>query len=73
MYQFIFAPYFDNFNVYSQELIPSEDVKSHIWKHLILLIGSIMLGLLICVILLKHVFGINIMVRTTEENTEELP
>lgn len=73
VYQFIFAPYFDNFNVYSQELIPSEDVKSHIWKHLILLIGSIMLGLLICVILLKHVFGINIMVRTTEENTEELP
>lgn len=72
VYQFIFAPYFDNFNVYSQELIPSEDVKSHIWKHFMLLIGSIVLGLLICVILLKRVFGIDIFVRNNEQNTENV-
>ena len=73
VYQFIFAPYFDNFNVYSQELVPSEDVKSHIWKHLVLLIGSIVIGLLISLILLKRLFGIDhIIVRKNDQNTENV-
>lgn len=57
IYQFIFLPYLDNFNIYSQELVPSEDVSSHMWKHIILLAGCIILGLLLFAFLLKHVFG----------------
>lgn len=56
VYQFIVLPYFDNFNIYSQELVPSEDVSSHIVKHIVLLVGCIVLGLLLFIFLLKHVF-----------------
>ena len=73
MYQFIFAPYFDNFNVYSQELVPSEDVKSHIWKHLLLLVGSIVLGLALSLVLLKRLFGIdNFFVKNNDNTTEDV-
>lgn len=73
VYQFIFAPYFDNFNVYSQKLVPSGDVKSHIGKHLVLLVGSILIGLLLCLALLKYVFGVGrIVVRNTNQNSEDV-
>ena len=73
VYQFIFAPYFDNFNVYSQELVPSEDVKSHIWKHLLLLVGSIVLGLALSLVLLKRLFGIdNFFVKNNDNTTEDV-
>ncbi len=73
IYQFIFAPYFDNFNVYSQELVPSEDVKSHIWKHLFLLIGSIVIGLVLSLVLLKRLFGIeHFFVRNNGNTTEDV-
>ena len=73
VYQFIFAPYFDNFNVYSQELVPAEDPKSQTWKHFFVLIESIVLSLLICVFLLKRVFGIeHIFVRNTKEEDEDV-
>ena len=77
VYQFIFAPYFDNFNVYSQQLVPSEDVKSHLWKHLLMLIGSVVLGLLISLVLLKRLFGIDhFFVKnndiTNDKNTEDV-
>jgi hypothetical protein len=77
VYQFIFAPYFDNFNVYSQQLVPSEDVKSHLWKHLVMLIGSVILGLLISLVLLKRLFGIDhFFVKnndiTNDKNTEDV-
>jgi len=73
VYQFIFAPYFDNFNVYSQQLVPSEDVKSHLWKHLLMLAGSVVLGLLISLVLLKRLFGIDhFFVKNNEQNTENV-
>ena len=72
IYQFIFAPYFDNFNVYSQELVPSEDVKSHIWKHLFLLIGSIVIGLVLSLVLLKRLFGIEHFFVRNNNTTEDV-
>lgn len=56
IYQFIFLPYIDNFNVFTQELEPSQDVTSHIGKHIALLSGCILLGLLFFQFLLKRVF-----------------
>lgn len=60
IYHFIFLPYFDNFNIYSQELVPSEDVSSHMAKHIVLLVGCILLGLMLFMFLLKHVFGVEL-------------
>lgn len=57
IYQFIYLPYIDSFNLFSQELVPSEDVTSHIGKHIILLAGCVILGLMLFIFLLKHVFG----------------
>lgn len=56
IYQFIFLPYIDNFNVFAQELEPSSDVTSHLGKHIALLSGCILLGLLFFMFLLKSVF-----------------
>lgn len=56
IYQFIFLPYIDNFNVFTQELEPSQDITSHIGKHIALLSGCILLGLLFFQFLLKRVF-----------------
>lgn len=67
IYQFIYLPYIDNFNIFSQELVPSEDVTSHMWKHIILLVGCIVLGLLLFVFLLKHVFGGTVFSKVKEE------
>lgn len=66
IYQFIFLSYIDNFNIYSQELVPSKDVTSHIGKHIILLVGCILLGLLLFVFLLKHVFGVDKIIQKEE-------
>ena len=70
IYQFIFLPYLDNFDIYSQELVPSEDVTSHIGKHIILLTGCVILGLLLFVFLLKHVFGGTIFSKENEIMTD---
>ena len=59
VYQFLFLPYIDNFNILSQELVPTEDVTSHMGKHIVLLVGCVLLGLLLFVLLLRHVFGVS--------------
>lgn len=56
-YSFMFLPYIDNFNIYSQELTPNDDVGSHLLKHILMLLGCIILGLFISVLLLKNVFN----------------
>lgn len=56
-YNFMFLPYIDNFNIYSQELTPNDDVGSHLWKHIFMLVGCIILELLISFVLLKKVFN----------------
>lgn len=64
VYDFIFQPYIDNYNVYTQELMPSEEVSSHIGKHILILVGCILLGLLLSIAILKHVFGVqNLFIR----------
>ena len=66
-YHFMFRPYIDNFNIYSHELTPNDDVGSHLWKHIFMLIACILLGLMICFVLLKYVFKISL----TNNNTEK--
>lgn len=59
IYQFIFLPYIDNFNVFTQELEPSSDVNNHFKLHFILLTICVIFGLLIFLFLLKRLFGIH--------------
>ena len=63
VYQFIYIPYIDNFNIYSEELIPNDDVKSHIWKHIFILIGCVFLSLLLCIFLLRYVFDVKAIIK----------
>lgn len=62
VYQFIFKPYIDNFEVYAQELMPGDDVSSHLWRHLLILLGCIAASLLLCIGVLKFVFGVNLFI-----------
>ncbi len=57
-YELMFLPYIDNFNIYSQELTPNDDVGSHLWKHILMLAACILLGLLLSTVILKYVFKI---------------
>lgn len=59
-YRFMFLPYIDNFNIYSQELSPNDDVGSHLGKHVLMLAVCIILGMLMSAVILKYVFKINI-------------
>lgn len=63
LYSFIFVPYIENFNIYSEELIPNDEVTSHLLKHIFVLVGCIILSLVLCVALLHYVFGINIIIK----------
>ena len=56
LYNFIFLPYIDNFNVYQNELMPEDDIESHIWKHLLILFLCILISCCFCVYLLAYVF-----------------
>lgn len=63
LYHFIFVPYIENFNIYSEELIPNDEVTSHMLKHILILVGCVFLSLVLCVVLLHYVFGIDIIVK----------
>lgn len=56
-YYFLFMPYVDNFNVYSQELIPNDDVGSHLWRHILMLAVCVILGLVIGVGIYRYIFS----------------
>lgn len=58
IYSFIFLPYIDNFQVYQSELVPGDDVSSHLWKHIWILLACVLLSAGFCVFLLYHVFKI---------------
>ena len=55
-YHFLLQPYIDNFELFSAELTPEEDIHSHLWQHLLMLIVCVAIGLLICRLLLTRLF-----------------
>lgn len=56
LYNFVFLPYIDNFNVYQKELLPEEDVQNNVWKHILVLLACVVFSLCFCLFVLKHVF-----------------
>lgn len=66
-YYFLFLPYIDNFNIFSQELVPNDDIGSHLWKHIFILIGCIVIGLLISWMILKYVFKVKLTIKKLKD------
>lgn len=68
VYDLIFTPYIDNFNIFSQEMSPAPDVSQHLGKHIILFAFCIISGLFFCIFLLRFVFDVRIF--TKEKNPQ---
>lgn len=63
VYAFVFKPYIDNFNVFANELMPS-NVPDHRFLHILCLLLCIVGGLLLSAVVLRFVFGIKVMNRS---------
>ena len=54
--RFMLRPYLDNFNAYGQELTPNDDLESHLWRHILMLVACVLLGLAMGVVMMKTIF-----------------
>lgn len=69
VYDLIFLPYIDNFNIFSQEMSPAPDVSHHLGKHIILFAICILFGLFFCLFLMRFVFDVKVFIK--EEHLQD--
>lgn len=62
VHDFIFLPYIENFNIYSNELSPTS-ISRHLVKHITILLICIILGLCVFLLLLRFVFDVRIFIQ----------
>ncbi|MBQ3946443.1 MAG: hypothetical protein II670_12670 [Alphaproteobacteria bacterium] len=60
VYNFVFLPYINNFEIFLQELSAGSNNSKHTSQHILMFIACIIIGFCLCLIILRIVFGVKI-------------
>lgn len=71
IYDFVFLPYINNFEIFLQELSASPNNTKHTSQHILMFIACIIIGFCLCLIILRIVFGVKLFV--PKESNDDVP